>query len=166
MKPTERHYDDGVPKVEGEYLHNPDVAHEHDDVNVRGLLAFGSGLAVLTAVVLVLMWAVFMGFERLASQRDPVLSPVAMPAGQLPPEPRLLTNEYEELRRHREREAQALAGGAEGGQGTTRMPIEDAMRQIGTGGLPSRAGEPVNPTEGTRAPSMGEASGGRTVGRR
>lgn len=162
MKRTERHHDDGVPKQDKEFLHNPEVAHEHDDVNVRGLLAFAGGLAVLTGVVMVLMWAVFTGFERLAAQRDPVLSPVAMPTGQLPPEPRLLTNEYEELRRHREREAQALTGGVDPQTGTKRIPIEDAMRQIGAGRLPSRA-EAADPKAGTRAPSMGEASGGRVV---
>jgi hypothetical protein len=162
MKPTDP-YDDGVPKGEDEYLHNPGVAHEHDDVNVRGLIAFGAGLAIVTAGVAVLMWLLFMGLEHLAQQRDPELSPLAIPAGQMPPEPRLLTNEPEELRRFREREAQALAGGVDEQTGARRLSIDEAMRQVATEGLPARA-EPVDPRRGTRAPSMGGPSGGRTVG--
>jgi hypothetical protein len=164
MKPTE-HYDDGVPKVEGEFLHNPGVAHEHDDVNVRGLIAFAAGLAIVTAGVAVLMYVLFLGLEHLAQGRDPDLSPLAVPAGQMPPEPRLLTNEPQELQRFREREARALAGGTDEQTGAARMSIEEAMRQIVSEGLPARTGEPVDPREGTRAPSMGEASGGRAVGR-
>lgn len=163
MKPTE-HYDDGVPKVDAEHLHNPDVAHEHDDVNVRGLVTFAVGLAILTGTVMVLMWGLFTGLDRLASDRDPELSPVAMPSGQEPPEPRLLTNEPLELRRFREREAQALAGGQDPQTGTTRMSIDEAMRQVAAGGLPVRAGETDDPQRGTRAPSMGESSGGRMLG--
>jgi hypothetical protein len=162
MKPTDP-YDDGVPKGEEEYLHNPGVAHEHDDVNVRGLIAFTVGLAVVTATVAVLMWLLFMGFERLAQNRDPELSPLAVPAGQTPPEPRLLTNEPEELRRFLAREAEILAGGRDEQTGAVRMSIEDAMRQVAAEGLPSRT-EPAGDRQGTHAPSMGEASGGRILG--
>lgn len=163
MKPTE-HYDDGVPRVDAEHLHNPDVAHEHDDVNVRGLVTFAVGLAVVTGAVMVLMWGLFIGLERLASDRDPELSPLAMPSGQEPPGPRLLTNEPLELQRFREREAEALAGGQDPQTGTTRMSIEEAMRQVAEGRLPARSGEAADPRRGTRAPSMGEASGGRMIG--
>jgi hypothetical protein len=163
MKPTE-HYDDGVPQVDAEHLHNPDVAHEHDDVNVRGLVTFGAGMVIVTGAVMVLMWGLFIGLERLASDRDPDLSPMAMPSGQQPPEPRLLTNEPLELQRFREREAQTLAGGQDPKTGATRMSIDDAMRQVAAGGVPARSGEADDPRRGTRAPSMGESSGGRTVG--
>jgi hypothetical protein len=162
MKPTDP-YDDGVPKGEEEYLHNPGVAHEHDDVNVRGIIAFAAGLAIVTAGVAVLMWLLFMGFEHLAQARDPELSPLAIPAGQLPPEPRLLLKEPEELRLFREREAQALAGGVDEATGVRRMSIEEAMRQVAAEGLPSRA-EPADPRQGTRAPAMGGPSGGRALG--
>lgn len=163
MKPTE-HYDDGVPKVDAEHLHNPDVAHEHDDVNVRGLVTFALGLAIVTGAVMVLMWGLFIGLERLAADRDPELSPLAMPSGQAPPEPRLLTNEPLELRRFREREAQALAGGQDPQTRTTRMSIEEAMRQVAAGRLPARSGDADDPRRGTRAPSTGESSGGRMLG--
>jgi hypothetical protein len=163
MKPTDA-YDDGVRKEEGDFLHNPGVGHEHDDVNVRGLVAFAAGLAVITGGVMVLMWLVFIGLERMATDRDPELSPLATPGGRLPPEPRLLTNEPLELERIRQREAQALMGGRDEQTGTSRMSIEDAMRQVATEGLPTRTGEPVDPRQGTRAPAMGESSGGRRLG--
>jgi hypothetical protein len=164
MKPTDPN-DDGVAKGEAAYLHNPGVAHEHDDVNVRALVTFAVGLAVVTAAVAALMYGMFLGLERLAQDRDPELSPLAIPAGQMPPEPRLLTNEPAELQRFRDREAQALAGGPDEQTETTRMSIEDAMRQVAAEGLPTRA-EPVDARAGTRAPSRGESSGGRTVGRK
>jgi hypothetical protein len=162
MKPTDP-YDDGVAKGEAEYLHNPGVAHEHDDVNVRGLIAFTAGLAIVTAGVAVLMYLLFLGLERFAKDREPELSPLAIPAGQQPPEPRLLLNEPEELQQVREREAQALAGAAAEGTGAPRMSIEEAMRHVAAEGLPARE-ETVGPRQGTRAPAMGESSGGRMLG--
>jgi hypothetical protein len=161
MKPTDP-YDDGVAKGEAEFLHNPGVAHEHDDVNVRGLIAFAAGLAIVTAGVALLMYGVFEGLEYLAKGRDPELSPLAVPAGQEPPAPKLLLDEPLELRLFQAREAQALAGGPDE-TGAPRMSIEDAMRQIAAEGLPARA-EPVDPRTGTGAPSMGESSGGRMLG--
>jgi hypothetical protein len=165
MKPTDdRHHGPAHDRHHPlEPLDNPLVGHEEDDVNVRGLLAFAVGLAAVTGIVALLMWVVFIGLESLARDRDPELSPLALPAGQRPPEPRLLLKEPEELRRFREREAEALAGGADPLTGATRMSIEEAMRQVATEGLPARP-EAVGPREGTRAPSMGGASGGRTVG--
>lgn len=165
MKPTDDRRDD--PRDDRhhglEHIDNPLTGHEEDDVNVRGIIAFAAGLAIVTAGVAVLMWLLFMGFEHLAQQRDPELSPLAIPAGQRPPEPRLLTDEPGELRRFLEREAEALAGGVDEATGVRRLSIEEAMRQVAAEGLPSRA-EPAGPRQGTRAPAMGGPSGGRALG--
>lgn len=163
MKPTDGR-DDGVPRTEDEYLHNPGVAHEHDDINIRALVTFAVGLAVLTAGVAGLMYLTFVGFEHLAVQRDPELSPLALPGGQRPPEPRLLLDEPKELRDIRQREAQALQGGLDEQTGVTRLSIDEAMKAVAAGGPPTREGEAVDPRRGTRAPSMGESSGGRVLG--
>jgi hypothetical protein len=165
MKPTEdRHHQPGHDRHHDlESIDNPAVGHEEDDVNVRGLITFAVGLAVLTGGVAVLMWLLFMGLEHMAAGRDPELSPLAIPAGQMPPEPRLLVNEPQELERFRQREAQALAGGIDEQTGAPRMSIDEAMRQIAAEGLPTREA-PVDPRRGTRAPSMGESSGGRVLG--
>ena len=147
-------------------MHNEDVAHEHSDINVRAILMFTGGLAAVTALVFVLMWGLFNGLERYAASNDPQLSPVAQQGGQLPPEPRLLTNEPEQLRRTREAENKLLQnyGWADQAAGVAHISIEDAKKKIVERGLPVRPGDTLDTRFGTNAPAMGEASGGRMLG--
>lgn len=147
-------------------MHNEDVAHEHSDINIRAVLGFATGLALVTGVVFVLIWAVFTGLERYAASNDPQLSPLAAPAGQMPPEPRLLTNEPARLADVRAEESKRLHsyGWADQAAGVAHIPIEDAMKKIAERGLPTRAGAPADPRLGTMAPAMGESSGGRVLG--
>lgn len=146
-------------------LYNEDVAHEHSDVNVRGLLMFCLGLVVVAAVVHVAMWGLFVVFERQAAQNDPVVSPLAVPAGQMPPEPRLLTNEPANLQQIKAQEAQVLQGYGWVDQktGAARIPIDDAKRKLLHDGLPVRAEGPVPESMGTSLPARGESSGGRMI---
>ena len=130
---------------------NEDVAHEHSDVNVRALLVFCLGLVVIAAVIHVAMWGLFVVLERQAAANDPVMSPLARPAGQLPPEPRLLTNEPQYLERFRAQEAEGLKG------------IEDAKKRLLEQGLPVQADAPQDPWMGTRSPARGESSSGRMI---
>ena len=132
-------------------LHNEDVAHEHTDVNVRTLLMCAFGLLLITGVVMVAMWGLFQVFDGQAAANDPVRSPLARPAGQLPPEPRLLTDEPQNLERVRAMQAEGLKG------------IDDAKKRLLDGGLPVRADAPPDPWLGTRSPSRGESSGGRAI---
>src|SRR4051794_3572522 len=83
-------------------MHNEDVAHEHSDVDIRTVLAFAAGMAVVVIISAVLMWITFRAFESQAAARDPQLSPVAPPVGQEPAgAPRLLTDEPGNLRKVR-----------------------------------------------------------------
>jgi hypothetical protein len=162
MKPTEHghaHHSDAE-------MHNADVAHEHSDIDIRAILMSGVGLVVIGVAVALLMWGMFVGLERYARSNDPQLSPVAQPAGQLPPEPRLLTNEFEQLRQTREAEAKVLNGygWTDQATGVAHVPIEEAKKLLVERGVPARAGAPVDPRLGTYAPAMGEASGGRMLG--
>ena len=156
MKPTDRPrgaaaghahhdplYDDG--------LHNEDVAHEHSDINVRAVLIFAGGLAAVVFVCAVAMYGLFSLFERQAAANDPVVSPLARPAGLRPPEPRLLENEPENLRVFQQGQSEALKG------------IEAAKRQLLQQGLPVRAGASSEAWLGTRSPARGESSGGRAI---
>lgn len=154
-----------TPHTEQDDLHNPDVAHEHSDINVRAIIVF---LVVLTAVGLVAagaMWGVFVFLDNQAANADPPLSPLAAPAGQLPPEPRLLTNEPATLEKQRERERKLLEGGdwVDRGAGIGRIPLDEAKKLLLHKGLPARAGEPVDPRLGTRAAAMSDASSGRNA---
>lgn len=155
---------DGVEAAGGE-LHNPDVAHEHSDINVRAIIVF---LVVLTAVGLVsaaAMWGVFVFLDNQAAQADPALSPLATPAGQLPPEPRLLTNEPAALEKQRQQEQKLLESGdwVDRGKGIGRIPIDEAKKLLLHRGLPARTGEPVDPRLGTGAAAMSDASSGRNA---
>lgn len=153
MTPTNQHhgygqhghlYDDAA-------LHNEDVAHEHADVNVRSLLMFCFGLMAVTGVVMVAMYGLFNVFNAQAAANDPIVTPLARPADQLPPEPRLLTDEPQNLRRFREQEDQLLQG------------IADAKKRLLEQGLPVRADAPTDPWLGTNTPARGESSGGRAI---
>ena len=144
---------------DGDY--NEDVAHEHSDVNVRALLIFAGGLAVVVIVCAGIVLGMMKLFERQAAANDMVMSPLARPAagypqadqapGQLLGAPRLLTNEPAYLRQVRAQEAERLQG------------IEDAKKKLIENGLPVRADAPQDPWVGTRSPTRGESTGGRGI---
>lgn len=148
----------------GDGLNNPEVAHEDSDIDVATVLKFGGGLFLTVVVCAVIVWGVFRVLERQAAARDPQISPVARPAGTLPPGPRLETNERGVLAKYRAEEAKALDGYGWVDQrgGVAHIPVAEAKKLLVERGLPSRSAA-ADPLEGTRAPAMGEASGGRTI---
>ena len=153
------------PQRAGDTHDNEQVDHEHSDINVRKVLMFGAGLIAVTVVCQLLVWALFGMLERQAAANDPQLSPLAIPAGKLPPEPQLQTNEPAGLAKFRALEAETLEGygWVDQPMGVARMPIAEAKKLIAERGLPVRAGAPPDPRVGTPAPAMGEASGGRNI---
>jgi hypothetical protein len=165
--------------TDDDLLHNPDVAHEHSDVNLRPLLAFAVGLVVVTAVVFVLMTWLFNFMEEQAAASDPATSPLARPATQMPmttgnpyfgtaPGPQLLIEEPAALRKQREIEDERLQtyGWVDEKAGTAHMPIAEAKKLILQRGLPVRAEGVPDPSLGTGLPATGESSGGRTLVRK
>lgn len=167
-------YDDGIPHGG---VHNEDVAHEHSDIDVRGILLFASSIVATGVVSAVLMWLLFGYFDKQATRNDPQLSPLAMPASQMPKtttetpffgnavRPQLLTNEPLVLDRQRKGEDKQLGhyGWIDEKTGVARMPIAEAKKLIIQRGLPVRAGDPIDPRLGTHAPATGESSSGRTI---
>ena len=145
-------------------LHNEDVAHEHSDFNLRLILLSGVGIVVLMGISAVAMWVLFNVLDRQAAVNDPPLSPLALPAGQLPPVPRLLTNEPATLEKFREMEAKALEtyGWVDQASGVAHIPIDEAKKKLLDRGLPAKA-DGADEFMGTNAPAMGESSGGRTI---
>lgn len=164
------------PHLHDAGLDNPDVAHEHSDVNVRALIGFAIGLLVVTGIVSVLMWWLLAFFERQAARNDPPLSPltrpaVEMPASQVgnpffgPPEgPQLLTSEPDVLSKQRAMEAETLGtyGWVDEKSRVARIPIAEAKKLILERGLPARA-EGTDGSQGTRRAAYGEASSGRSI---
>ena len=146
--PGHHHHDD---HLYDDPLHNEDVAHEHSDINVRAVIVFALGMAAVVMVCALAAAGLFNVFERMARSNDPAVSPVAVPAGQEPPEPRLLLDEAGNLRLLRGVLAERLTG------------IDDAKKRLLEQGLPVRSDAPVDPRLGTHAASRGESSGGRGI---
>lgn len=147
--PAGHHHDDHL--YDQAALHNEDVAHEHSDVNVRAILASAVGLFAVVGVCALIVLVLFNFLESQAAANDPVMSPLVQPSGQLPPEPRLLTDEPQNLQRFRDSMAERLKG------------IDEGKRQLLQQGLPVRADAPVDLWMGTHSPARGESSGGRGI---
>lgn len=100
--------------------------------------------AAYLVVVCVAVWLLMVGFLKFAMNRlesgDAPVSALARPAGQLPPEPRLLTNEPGNLRDFRVTEAQKLEhyGYVDQAAGTVHIPIDRAKDLLIERGLPAR----------------------------
>jgi hypothetical protein len=159
-----------------EELHNIDVAHEASDVNIRSILAFAGIVAVLAIVCAVIVWVFFDVLESQAASRDPKLSPLAIPATQMPrstagspffssaTQPQLVTNEPAVLRTLRRNEDKALHeyGWVDEKTGVAQVPIEQAKKLLVERGLASRPAG-IDPALGTHAPAFGESTGGRSI---
>jgi len=102
--------------------------------------------AFYLVIVCVAVWFAMAGLLKFAvarmAENDPPASVVARPAGQLPPEPRLLTDEPGTLREFRAGEATRLHeyGWIDQAAGTVHMPIDRAKDLLLERGLPVRAG--------------------------
>lgn len=124
-------------------LSDPAQRHEQQDVNIWAIGKVGIGLAVTTIVSLFLVLGVF----RYLEQQDRASQP-APPAGvevqqhKLPPQPRLVEDEPEDLKKVRAEEDQRLNGyGWADPQHThVSMPIDRAIDQLAQRGLPVRQG--------------------------
>ena len=165
MKPTSAHGD----------LHNPGVAHETSDVDVRSILCVRGDRGDRDRRLR------RRGVGRVRSAREPgrrtrsPVSPLAMPAVKMSPaavrptfgsgpEPRLETDEFEMLRRYRTGEDLRLHGygWVDEKTGVTRLPIDQAKKLLSERGLPARAAG-SEAWLGTHTQAYGESSGGRTV---
>jgi len=146
-------------------LENAEVAHEHTDISVRGIIWFLGMLVVIVLVTDVAMWGLFKGLQRLERGNDPFVTPLAAPAGQLPGEPRLQTTPWQDLTQFRADEQKRLHayGWTDQRAGIGHLPIERAKELLLERGLPSRADASPDATEGTHGASNGEAAGGRNI---
>ena len=85
-----RKYDDIHMTPDVSYITNPDVAHEESDVSVGPIAKFVLGLFIFSVVICVLMYVMFLFFERRAAQSERRPSPLARRGeAALPPHPRL-----------------------------------------------------------------------------
>ena len=145
-------------------LDNPEVVHEESDINVRAILWFIGILVVTTLSIHLSMWGLFKVFAGMETKSDPELPPLMIPAGQLPPEPRLQTVPWSDLMRFRQNEERHLQsyGWINEKAGVAHLPIEKAKALLLERGLPVRP-DAADAMEGTRVAASGEASGGRLI---
>jgi hypothetical protein len=145
-------------------LHNPEVAHEHSDINIRAVVWFIVALVITAVLIHTSMWVLFVAFDKLEARSDPTLTPLMAPAGELPPEPRLQTTPWQDLKRFHEDEERHLRsyGWIDEKVGIAHVPIDRAKALLLQRGLPTRAGA-SDPAEGTHAAASGESSGGRAI---
>ena len=120
---------------------NPDVHHEHSDVNITAILAFGGSLIVVAAVIHLLIYVLFGYFTSREQVQTPAEYPLAASQGHRePPEPRLQTDPRQDLADLRAKEDDQLTsyGWVDRNAGVVRIPIDQAMKLTLDRGLPSR----------------------------
>lgn len=146
-------------------LTNPEVAHEHSDISIRAIVWFLAMLVVIVVVTDVAMWGLFKGLDKIEQSNDPFVTPLAAPAGQLPPEPRLQTTPWQDLKQFRADEMKQIHGYGWVDQraGVGHVPIERAKELLLQRGLPSRPNPSPDAAEGTHVAASGEATGGRNI---
>jgi len=151
------------PHLHGE-LHNPDTAHEQTDISIRGIVTFVILLVGVALAVQVAMYGVFAVFNRIETSNDTEASPLAAPANTPPPEPRLQTTPWADLRVLRANEQSSLHGYGwiDQSAGVAHIPIDRAKALLLQKGMPVRP-DVADPTEGTSIASTGESNGGRTL---
>jgi hypothetical protein len=145
-------------------LQNPDTAHELSDINVRAIIGFVIVLAVTALVVQLTIWGMMVLFDGIEVRNEPAVSPMATPAGTLPPEPRLQTTPWRDLEQFRAGEVQYLNsfGWVDKQTGVAHLPIDRAKDLLLERGIPTRPGA-SDPTEGTHVFALGESNSAEAI---
>ena len=146
------------------HIDNPDVTHEHDDINVRAILSFVIVLSVVALVIHVAMWAMFRGLQWYERKNEPYVSPLTEAAGRRPPDPQLQTEPWKDYRAFYAEQRTYLHsyGWVDEKLGVARIPIAKAKEMMLQQGLPVRP-ELAQDLEGTHVFATGDSSGGRTI---
>ncbi|MCU1383087.1 MAG: hypothetical protein JWL71_1784 [Acidobacteria bacterium] len=124
---------------------NPEVHHEHSDVNFLAILGFAGGLIVVAVIIHLVIYVLFGYFNSREGVQRVAEYPLAVgQQDRVPPEPRLQTNPREDLADLRAREDGQLTsyGWVDKNAGVVRIPIDTAMRLTLERGLPARQAKP------------------------
>jgi hypothetical protein len=139
-------------------LTDPAQRHEARDVNIWAVSKVGIGLILTTIASIFLVLGVFRYLELQIAAPPSTGTGVNVDARRLPPEPRLLENEPENLQRMRSAEDQVLNNYAWADDKRTlvKLPIDRAIELLAERGLPSR---PANAAPAASDVSIPTASG-------
>lgn len=147
-KPKPRH--DYHPQGFEPSLTEPETDHESGDINIRGVVGFGLGLAICTVLVCLVMYGAFkllvnafttkpVTETAMVGTREPQGASAAMAKSTFP-EPRLQTDYFGDLAKVREQWDERLHGyGVDPKTGRVYIPIERAMELTLQRGLPARS---------------------------
>lgn len=118
---------------------NPEVRHEHRDINVRVIVGFGLALVIAAIVVHLGLYWLLWRFERIAAERAPEISPIEV-TPPMPPEPGLRVSPPADLAAMRAAEEKVLEtyGWVDKERKIVRIPIDRAMELLAERGLPTR----------------------------
>lgn len=112
--------------------------HELRDANVRDIVVSGAALAVGTFLVCMIAYGIFKFFLLHPPAPEPGVP--AITTQQVPPQPRLQFQPYQEVRDLRAHEDHVLAsyGWVDQKNGVVRIPINQAIDLLLQRGLPAR----------------------------
>jgi hypothetical protein len=149
-------------------LNDPRQRHEQRDINVWAIGKIGIGLVLTTIASIFIVLGVFRYLEVQYAAQPPAQPSDIEDARQLPPEPRLVPNEAQNLEDMRNAEDQILNGYSWTDQQHTlvKIPISLAIDKLLEKGLPSRAqgaaaeaGSVTVPTASSLGPKMQQPGG-------
>ena len=120
--------------------HSVEAGRELADVSGPAMVRYALYLVIVCVATWLAMAGMFKLFMSRLIDRDPQVSSLARPAGEGPPEPRLLTNEPLNLEQFRARETESLDhyGVIDQGSGTVHVPIDRAKEILLERGLLAR----------------------------
>ena len=147
-----------------EHIDNPDVTHEHDDINVRAIISFIVFLSVIAVVIHVAMWGMLRGLQWYERKTEPYVTPLTEAPGRRPPDPQLQQTPWKDYREFVAEQHNYLHsyGWVDQKLGVARIPIGKAKEMMLQRGLPVRP-ELAQDLEGTHVFATGDSSGGRSL---
>lgn len=123
-------------------LNDPEMRHEHRDVNIWAVGKVGIALILTTIASLVLMAGMFRYLEVRENAAQIPPASTTTPPNALPPEPNLMFNQnehvnLEEIRAAEEKDIDNY-GWVDKEHGVVRLPINRAMDLVAQRGIPAR----------------------------
>jgi hypothetical protein len=127
------------------------------EIDVRAILGFGIGLAVVMTLVLALVWVMIGALRSRRAALDPPPSAMVLQqASRQPPGPRLQSDPAQEMEAMRRADEETLRSYAwiDRGAGIARIPIDRAIDIVSRTGLPASPPAPssMEPGADRRAP--------------
>jgi hypothetical protein len=134
---------------------NPGVRYESSDIDIRGVLLTGAGIALVTAFCAGVMYFPFEHFKHVREQAAAIEAAGATARVQLPPEPRLQRSPSSDWREYSKAQQAELNRYAwvDRQKGVVAIPIDRAIELVAQRGLPPQKTPPklfYTPQAGSR----------------